>query len=56
MGAVDPFAGLLRARSKESTEMNNPGIFIAGMVVTAIVFTGAFLYAMCSFGRWADRE
>ena len=36
--------------------MNETGLFIAGAVVTAIVFTGGFLYAMFSFGRWADRD
>jgi hypothetical protein len=36
--------------------MNEPGIFIAGMIVTIVVFTGGFLYAMLSFGRWADRD
>ena len=35
--------------------MSEAGLFIAGTIVTAIVFTGAFLYAMFSFGRWADR-
>ena len=36
--------------------MNETGVFVAGAVVTIIVFTGGFLYAMLSFGRWADRE
>jgi hypothetical protein len=36
--------------------MNEPGIFIAGSIVTIVVFAGAFLYAMRSFGRWAERE
>ncbi len=36
--------------------MTEPSLFIAGAVVTAIVFTGAFLYAMFSFGRWAERD
>lgn len=36
--------------------MNEAGLFIAGAIVTIIVFTGGFLYAMFSFGRWADRS
>jgi len=36
--------------------MNEAGLFVAGAVVTIIVFTGGFLYAMFSFGRWADRD
>lgn len=34
--------------------MTETGLFIAGAIVSIIVFTGAFLYAMFSFGRWAD--
>ena len=36
--------------------MTETGIFVAGSVVTIVVFTGGFLYAMLSFGRWADRD
>ena len=36
--------------------MNETGLFIAGAVVSIIVFTGVFLYAMLSFGKWADRN
>ncbi len=36
--------------------MNQTGIFIAGAVVTIIVFTGAFLYAMLTFNRLAGAE
>jgi hypothetical protein len=36
--------------------MSQTGLFIAGFTVSAIVFTGGFLYAMMSFGRWADRS
>lgn len=36
--------------------MTETGLFIAGAVVSAIVFTGAFLYAMFSFTRWGDRD
>lgn len=36
--------------------MDQTGIFVAGTIVTAIVFTGGFLYAMFSFGRWAERD
>jgi hypothetical protein len=36
--------------------VNETGLFIAGMMVTGIVATGGFLYAMFSFGRWADRS
>lgn len=36
--------------------MNETGLFIAGTVVSGIVFTGVFLYAMFSFTRWADRS
>ena len=36
--------------------MTETGLFIAGAVVSIIVFTGAFLYAMFSFGRWGDRD
>ena len=36
--------------------MNETGLFIAGALVSIIVFTGGFLYAMFSFGRWADRD
>lgn len=35
--------------------MNETGLFIAGTIVTGIVATGGFLYAMLSFDRWADR-
>jgi hypothetical protein len=30
-------------------------LFVCGAVVTIVVFTGGFLYAMLSFGRWADK-
>lgn len=36
--------------------MTETGIFIAGTIVSGVVFTGGFLYAMFSFGRWADRD
>lgn len=36
--------------------MNEAGIFVAGAIVTVTVFTGVFLFAMLSFGRWADRD
>jgi hypothetical protein len=36
--------------------VNEPEIFLAGMIITIVVFTGGFLYAMFSFGRWADRQ
>jgi len=36
--------------------MSQTGIFIAGTIVSGVVFTGGFLYAMFSFGRWADRS
>lgn len=36
--------------------MNETGLFIAGAAVSIIVFTGVFLYAMFSFGKWADRN
>ncbi len=35
--------------------MNETALFVAGTAVSGIVATGAFLYAMFSFGRWADR-
>jgi hypothetical protein len=33
--------------------VSETGLFIAGVIVSGIVFTGGFLYAMLSFGRWA---
>jgi len=36
--------------------MSETGLFIAGALVSIVVFTGGFLYAMFSFGRWGDRE
>jgi hypothetical protein len=36
--------------------MSESGLFIAGGVVTFIVFTGGFFYAMLSFGKWADKN
>ena len=36
--------------------MNETALFVAGTIVTGIVATGGFLYAMMSFGRWADRS
>ena len=36
--------------------MSETGLFAAGAVVSIIVFTGGFLYAMFSFGRWEDRD
>jgi hypothetical protein len=36
--------------------MTETGVFVAGSIVTFVVFTGGFLYAMLSFGRWADRD
>lgn len=41
---------------KAAAEMSESGLFIAGALVSVIVFTGGFLYAMFSFGRWADRD
>lgn len=36
--------------------MTEQALFIAGGIVTFIVFTGGFFYAMLSFGKWADRN
>ncbi len=36
--------------------MTETGVFIAGSIVTFVVFTGGFIYGMLSFGRWADRD
>ncbi len=36
--------------------MTETGLFIAGAAVSIVVFTGGFMYAMLSFGRWADRN
>ena len=36
--------------------MTETGVSIAGSVVSIIVFTGGFFYAMLSFGRWADSD
>jgi hypothetical protein len=35
--------------------MSQTLLFVAGIAVTSIVGTGVFLYAMFSFGRWADK-
>jgi hypothetical protein len=35
--------------------VSETGLFIAGVIVSGIVATGGFLYAMMSFGKWADR-
>jgi len=35
--------------------MSETGLFIAGVIVSGVVATGGFLYAMLSFGKWADR-
>ena len=36
--------------------MSQTALFVAGAIVTMVVFTGAFFYAMLRFGRWADRD
>ncbi len=36
--------------------MDQAGIFVAGTIVTAIVFTGTFMYLMFTFGKWADKD
>jgi len=36
--------------------MTESSIFVAGAIVTIVVFAGGFLFAMLSFGRWADRD
>ena len=36
--------------------MGQAEIFVAGTIVTAIVFTGTFMYLMFTFGKWADRD
>ena len=36
--------------------MSQTGLFVAGAIVTFVVFTGGFFYAMASFGIWADRS
>lgn len=35
--------------------MNDTTLFVAGAVVTAIVFTGLFLYLMLTFSTFAER-
>jgi len=35
--------------------VNETALFVAGTAVSGIVGTGVFLYAMMSFGRWAQR-
>jgi hypothetical protein len=36
--------------------MSNTTLFIAGAVVTAIVFTGLFLFLMLSFSKLHERD
>ncbi len=36
--------------------MSQSLLFVSGAVVSIIVFTGLFLFAMLSFGRWADKD
>jgi hypothetical protein len=36
--------------------MTETGLFVAGGIVTFIVFTGGFLYTMLTFGRWVERD
>ncbi len=36
--------------------MGQAEIFVAGTIVTAIVFTGTFMYLMFTFGKWADKN
>ncbi len=36
--------------------MEQAEIFVAGTIVTAIVFTGTFMYLMFTFGKWADKN
>jgi hypothetical protein len=36
--------------------MSESAIFIAGTVVSVIVFTGGFIYAMLSVDRWGARK
>jgi len=35
--------------------VNETALFVAGTAVSGVVATGVFLYAMMSFGRWAQR-
>jgi len=35
--------------------VNETVLFVAGTAVSGVVATGVFLYAMMSFGRWAQR-
>jgi uncharacterized membrane protein YciS (DUF1049 family) len=35
--------------------MSETTLFIAGVVVSAIVFTGLFMYLMLSFSKFAER-
>ncbi len=34
--------------------MSQTALFIAGAIVSIVVFTGGFIYAMFSFGRWEE--
>jgi hypothetical protein len=36
--------------------MSNTTLFIAGLFVTVIVFTGIFIYLMLQFSKFAERE
>jgi hypothetical protein len=36
--------------------MSETTLFIAGAVVTAVVFTGMFLYLMLTFSKYAERS
>lgn len=36
--------------------MNEIGLFIAGGVVTLIVFVGLLIYGMLSFQQWSDSD
>lgn len=36
--------------------MSETTLFVAGAVVTAVVFTGLFLYLMLSFSKFAERS
>jgi hypothetical protein len=36
--------------------MTETALFITGAVITAVAFTGIFLYAMLTFSKFAERE
>ena len=56
MGPIDPGPWRSSIGRKKERRMTEIGLFIAGGLVTLIVFIGILIYGMMSFQQWSKND